>query len=311
MPNRRRSPIIEQLVSFASPEPDTREIETEFYRRLDDAYFYKKAFTLYHVLQNPEGVGRLLASDPAGLAGGDDLTDVLKAEIHLAELDLSESLFAFIAAAFQTAPHPVFMAGYTRELVRWLIDRFIAGDVAALTNEAVRTRGAFIETAIYANLIPGERGPEWTRNIENITRLLEIAGRRYISASELKPLSRGLRIVRDEIETARFMNGPEADAAREGIVDWVAFHRVKRRKDGNKNLYREVKAISFEESINLIYLMTMLMRSLRQTRLARLSGHAKAPIHSLASIEAGAFDQLDVGSEIRTQIGIVTGSDIE
>ncbi|MSO68955.1 MAG: hypothetical protein EXQ98_01545 [Alphaproteobacteria bacterium] len=308
---RRTPPIMEQLVSSASPEPDTREIETEFYRRLDDSYFYKKGFTLYHALQHPEGVRALLAEDPAGLARGEDLADLLKAEIHLAELDLAESLFAFMTAAFQTAPHPVYMAGYTRELVRWAMDRFIAGDIAALSNEAVRTRGAFIETAVYANLIPSERGPDWVRNLENIARVFEIVGQRYIGASELKPLSRGLRIVRDDIETARFMDGPEADAARGGITDWVAYHRVKRRKDGNKNLYREVKAVSFQESINLIYLMTMLMRSLRQTRLARLSGQGKAPIHSLASIEAGAFDQLDVAHEIRTKIGIVTGSDIE
>ncbi len=311
MPRRRMPPIIEQLVSFASPEPSTRAIESDFYRRLDDAYFYKKALTLYHALQNPDGVGALLAADPAGLVAPGTLADSLKAEIHLTELDLSESLFAFMAAAFQTAPHPVFMATYTRELVRWAMDRFVAGDVGALTNEAVRSRGEFIECAIYANLIPTERGPEWTRNLENIARVLEIVGRRYVGASELKPLSRGLRIVRDETETARFMDGPEADAAREGIEDWVAFHRVKRRKDGHQNLYREVKAVSFDESINLIYLMTMLMRSLRQTRLARLSGESRAPIHSLASIDAETLEQLDVGSEVRTKIGIVTGSDIE
>ncbi len=311
MTRRTTPPIVEQLVSVSAAEPDTREIETEFYRRLDDTYFYKKAFTLYHALQNPDGVAALLAGDPADLASPAGLPDVLKAEIHLTELDLTEALFAFMAAAFQTAPHPVFMATYTRELVRWAIDRFIAGDASALTGEAMRTRGEFIEGAIYTNLVPGERGPDWPRNLANITRVLEIAGQRYLAASELKPLARGLRIMRDETETARFMDGPEADAAQAGIEDWVAFHRVKRRKDGNRNLYREVKAISFEESINLIYMMTMLMRSLKRTRLARLTGQSKAPIHSLASIDEAALEALDLGSEIRTKIGIVTGSDIE
>ncbi|MGD9535945.1 MAG: hypothetical protein AB7P52_01955 [Alphaproteobacteria bacterium] len=304
--------IAEEIADSYAPGPDTRAIEAAFYRRFDDAYFYKKALTLYHGLQNKDALLLFFQTDPGGLMGSDDsVVDMLKVEIHLAELDLTELLFAFLVAPFQPMPHPVFMAGYRRDLVRWAIDRFIAGDAAALSNETLRTRAELIEWSLYARLVPAQRGEEWARNLANITRLLEIAGQRYLNASELKPLARGLHIRRDETETARFLDGPEADAAREGLTEWVAYHRTRRRKDGKASFYRMIKAVSPERSVNLVYMMTMLLRSLRETRLARLEGRSRAPIHSLASIDAAMLDKLPPGDEIRTRIGVVDGTSIE
>lgn len=312
MARRRAPPTIEQLVTFAVPEPSTRAIEIEFYSRLDETSFYTKAFALYHGLQNPDSLSAFFAADPAGLVKVDDsLTDALKAEIHRTELDLTECLFAFMIAAFQTTPHPVFMATYQRDLVRWAVDRYLAGDARALTSDAIGSRGEFIELALYANLVPSERGDEWARNIHNIAFLLETAGRRYLEGVEQRPLGRGLRIARDMSETARFVEGPEADAARAGIDDWLAVYRVKRRKDGHQNLYRVLKTVSLEETVNLIYLMTVLLRLLKQARLARLEGRTGMPIHSLAALDTEALGQLKQNVEIRTKIGIVVGSDIE
>ena len=304
--------IADEVADSYAPDPDSRTIEAEFYRRLDDTYFYEKALTLYHGLQNQDALRLFFESDPGRLLRSDaGVADMIKVEIHLAELDLAELVFAFLVAPFQSAPHPVFMASYTRELVRWAIDRFGAGDARALSNETIGTRAELIEWSVYARLVPEQRGDEWARNLANIAKVLETAGRRYLNASELKPLARGLRICRDEAETARFLDGPEADAAREGLADWVAYHRVKRRKDGKANLYRMVKAISPEASINLIYVLTMLLRSLRESRLARLRGQPRAAIHSLASIDADALETLRLGGGSRTRIGVVNGASIE
>jgi hypothetical protein len=203
------------------------------------------------------------------------------------------------------------MAGYTRELVRWSIDRFIGGDAVALSNELLGKRSELIEWSLYARLVPEEGGEEWSRNLSNITQILEIAGQRYLGASELKPLARGLGMRRDESETSRFLEGPEADAARQGLSDWVAYHRLKRRKDGRRNFYRSVKAISPETSINLIYMMTMLLRSMKETRLARLRGQTRAPIHSLASVDLAALHRASADGEVRTKIGVVNGASID
>lgn len=304
--------IIEQLVAVTPPEASPRAIEIDYFRRLDDTYFYKKAFSLHFALQNEDGLNGYFAADPAGLVVGDeDLTDALIAEIHLARLQLTETVFALMAAAFQVQPHPVFMGTYRRGAIRSAVARFVAGDATGFSNGTTPQLEAILETAIYTNLAPKDGGAEWRRNLANIEAVLTLAGRDYLRSAEQRPLARGLLIRMHRDDTSVLVDGPEADAAEEGIERGLAFHQVRRRrKDGHLNLYRAVKEVSTATDLNLIYCLTLLLRSIKQTRLARYRGQTKAPFHSLASVDIATLKAGRAKRSTRRRLGIAVGSDI-
>lgn len=312
MPRAKPISIIEQLVAVAPPEASPRAIEIDYFRRLDDTYFYKKAFSLHFALQNEDGLNGYFAADPAGLVvGDDDLADALVAEIHLARLQLTEMVFALMAAAFQVQPHPVFMSAYRRRDIGSAVAKFVSGDATGFSNGTTQTLGAIIETAIYTDLAPKEDVDDWRRNLSNIEAVLTLAGRDYLRSPEQRPLARGLLVRMHRDDTSILIDGPEADAADEGIERGLAFHQVKRRrKDGYLNLYRAVKEVSTATDLNLIYCLTLLLRSIKQTRLARYRGQTKAPFHSLASVDIAAIKSGRARRSTRRRLGIAVGSDI-
>ena len=312
MPRAKPVSIIEQLVSTAAaPEVSPRAIEIDFFRRLDDTYFYKKAFALHFALQNEDRLNGYFTADPAGLVvGDDDIADALNAEIHLARLQLTETVFALMVAAFQTRPHPVYVSEFAARDVRVAIERFVGGDATGFSGGTKRILAEIIDAAIYADLAPSGTA-EWNQNIANIVALLALAGRDYLRAPERTPLTRGLHIRMRKDETAALLDGPEADAAHDDIEQGVAFYQLKRRaKDGHHNLYRAVKEVSTAADLNLIYCLTLLLRSIKQTRLARYRGQTKAPFHSLASVDVAAIEGAMATGSTRRHLGIVVGADI-
>jgi len=311
MPRTKPISIIEQLVATAAPEVSPRAIEIDFFRRLDDTYFYKKAFALHFALQNEDRLNGYFTADPAGLVvGDDDIADALIAEIHLARLQLSETVFALMVAAFQVRSHPVFVSEYTAHDVRSAVERFVAGDALGFSGGAKRDLAAVIDAAIYTDLEQAG-GEEWGRNIANTLAVLTLAGRDLLRAPERTPLARGLHIRMRKDETAVLLDGPEADAAHDDIEQGVAFYQLKRRaKDGHHNLYRAVKEVSTAADLNLIYCLTLLLRSIKQTRLARYRGQTKAPFHSLASVDIAAIEGAMATGSTRRRLGIVVGADI-
>jgi hypothetical protein len=304
--------LIEQLVEIAPSEASPRAIEIDFFRRLDDTYFYKKALALQFALQQREGFEAFLSADPAGLAAGeDDLPDALATELLLARLQLTETVFAFLAASFQVRPHIVYLSEYRSRELKAAIARFVKGDARGFSGGTLGRMAEVIEAAVYANLVPADGAQAWATNLSNIQALLRLAGRDYLRARFRKPLARGLRVRLSREETAALVDGPEADAARAGIEEGVAFYQLKRRKaDGYHTLCRALRESSTMADVNLVYCLTLLLRTIKETRLARLRRQTKAPVNSLASVDMAALEAAHARRSVRSRLGIAVGSDI-
>jgi hypothetical protein len=309
---------IEQIVLYVPPDPHVRAIERDYYQRLDVEHLYRSAFTLYQSLQEPASLARFFAADPAALTAIDEgFAASLIAEIHLAELRLTEGLFALLMAAFQLGPHPVFLATCKSGTVRAGIRQFLAGDMAGFTGGRRETVGEMVSAAIYCDYLPPNLEAEWARNIANITDVLETAGGKCDQAGERRSYFRGLGLKPAEDEDLYWMEpaglalADAGEAEEEGCGDAVNYLEIRRAK-GKKypRLFEMSRKISLEESINLIYCMTLLSRTIRSTRLARLKGETTAELHSLASVDIDALRRLHADSLERVRVGRVMGTDI-
>lgn len=266
---------------------DASALDIEFYRGFDERFLERKAHILFQLLSHPELLKQV---------GGEDLgrieqtVQAIATELHCSELHQFETYFALLLAPFQLLPHWVFLTTYRVGWIKEKVSDFLAGRIGALTHDCARTMEDFIESAICLRTRPEGIDPEtWSTSLGNLRWLTMRMARKYIEGGEYNAYKHGLRVSASEaglfVQTA---GAPQLVLQ----VPYSITHLVLDDVPEGRRVSVETKGISPRESLLHVQQMARVIGSMKNVRLAVLTGDPKAQVATFESLDRAELESL-------------------
>lgn len=268
---------------------DPRGLNYDFYTRFDEGFILRKVETLLFVAQEFDSFKKLVQEK-----GGEFEWDAkkypegLRAEVHFSEMHQAESLFALILAIFQPLPHWLYLTSYTTKEIKAAITDFLNYDVAKLTNGKLRTPEAFVSHGVYMGFRANdpEKAAMWSKNLSNIAWLLKNIYQKFLESEEYNAYKHGLRVMTGETGLAIHPDDrPDLATTLAYSEDSITYLEVKKVNNGMKEVYQTVKHFSHTESYNNIRIMHSLLKTIKSTRLAKLTDKPGAEIQTFFELD--------------------------
>lgn len=276
---------------------DIKTIDRTFYEGLDSSFIFNRAMTLYAAATQEDAF--LTFSNNVLIVLPEErqrFFDSLRADILFAQYQQTEALFALVAAAFQHSPHWLYLSRYRYEELREKIKQYVAGDYSAFSGIATATMEKVVNWAIYANCSPAseKEQAEWPNNLSKIDRILRKAGNRYLEGNEYNAYKHGVRILTGKHGRSFSKKGEALPFLTVESKDSVSYLDVRQDDAGNQHLCITTKHFNSEESITYLQTMAELVRSIKNTRLARIRNDERTEWADFTDFDMKAFDSLMV-----------------
>ena len=276
---------------------DPAALDREFYRRFDPSFLLTKADALMAVVDNYDAIVKL--SDSEKSEGSTEekrkVLERLRAEVYFTELHQFEGLFALMLCAFQPKPHWMYLTTYSTEQIREYMNLFSKRDYKHLTGGDCTTANEFIIRSVYSGKKPGEAGKEerFVKTLENIEWTLRRVADKYLDTAVYNSYKHGLRIMTGRTGLAV---GEEGDGK---PLSWIAFSEdsltyleIKKQRRHAAKVMVTTKHFNVLESYNHLYVMELILRNIKSTRLAACEGNSKTTIWLLAEFDREKISNL-------------------
>lgn len=258
-----------------------KELNRLFYERFEENYWLNKADALINIIENFDDIKNMLGENWKIETPKEKFLVNLYAEIYFTSFHMAEATFALLLAPFQGNPHWIYMVTYNS--IRESVNKYINGEIEELTSEKCTTKKELVEHSVYFGFSPEDEKEkdDWNKNINNIVWMLDRIGEKYVRATgyrkgEYNSYKHGLRIETNIQSLSVHENGhPEKSNWIAPPKEAIAYLEIEEKEaDGEKVgvLYEITKQFSYKEAYNYILFMTFLLKNVKNTRIAVLSG---------------------------------------
>lgn len=284
---------------------DPHRLNLGFYQGFDCDYHLNKTNALMCVLENLPQLKKKLFEKNEPQKEIDKFAQTLRAEIYFTECHLAEVTFALLIAAFQKKPHWLFLTEYDMGQVRRAIGSYLERDAHTLTGGRCNSIPEFLDAAVYTGLRPADlaKSARWKESLGNLDWLLRRAGKRYISADEYNAYKHGLRVRTGHTRLAIYPDGqPEKATTIASSPDSLTFLQVRTDSEGARRAFLRTKHFSHLESFNHIIALWKVLKTIRESRLARLDGKPGGAIETFLTVDRNKIERLSKSAEFEISV---------
>jgi hypothetical protein len=273
---------------------DAQRLNKHFYRGVDEAFLFSKALTLMEVAEQHEKFLEERSEDPAvSSLKPKKFREALLAEVHFSEFVQFEALLALLMAIYQDLPHWLFLTTYkTSQMKQWAA-KLQQAEIVDLTGGAAQTLEQFYDESVYTGYVgtKNDLDTPWSLNIDNIHWLLKNMAGRYLDAADFNAYKHGLRV-----HTGHTALMITSDTGGRGISlesdNSLAYLELKPEPDGSKRVFLATKHFNPLEALNNLYIMRLMIETIKATRLARLNGDSGAELNTFFELNKADFADL-------------------
>lgn len=268
-------------------------IDWHFYQSYDVDFLYNKAQTLMLVDHEKEAYQEFV-----GKIGGDaseldtKYYESMRAEIYFTELHQFEALFALMIAMYQSLPHWLYLTTYTTKNLKEKIQAFLDNDITKLTKGRTDNNLDFLNQSIYSGFVTQdeEKKNRWNDNLSNINWILQRIAEKYMKGGEYNAYKHGLRVMTGH---AQFImhpdNEPEKATCLADADDSITFLELQEKGEGGLTVYQTTKTFNPVESINNLFIMRLMLTTIKNTRLAKIQKKPGIELHTFFELDREKF----------------------
>lgn len=279
---------------------DPKLLNLRFYQSYDESFLFRKVETLLFLLEDLDNFKEFMTA-------GDDnpefnlgkYKETLNAEIYFTEFHQFEAFFALLIAIFQDLPHWLYLTTYPPGEIKEKAEAFIDGDFSKVTNGCIASLEEFLNAAIYADFLSDdvEISNQWQKNLENISWLIARLAQKYLKGIEYNAYKHGLRMMMGASYFRFYPTGHPEQAVQFQSDDSIRFLELERVDKDTYQVKETYKHFNPIESLNHLYFMSVMLKTIKSVRLARLKGEKKARLNSLTQLDKDNLDKLRVVTE--------------
>ena len=287
-----RNPFVGRLKDdkpFLLCRPSARKADLAFYRDYDPEFLLKKALCLATVYKQ-SGAFSDLMQWPHGEFDRTFLGSIAT-ELHCAAFHQCEGLLALILAEYQDRPDWVYLSTYGTKEIKDAARRIVSHDIAEVTHGANSSVDEMVATAIYANCRPSGDEVDWKQSVSDIAWFLEQYADSYLKGNEYNAYKHGLRVVSGAAGLAAKLCEPGAEMKTVlQMKHSLSFLEMGETPEGY-TAEEVTKELSPDHSLDQIQFAAGILRAIRDSRIARLTGEATD--WQLLSLDRDAFSRAE------------------
>ncbi|MHB8155899.1 MAG: hypothetical protein ACYDEQ_00645 [Desulfocucumaceae bacterium] len=276
-------------------------VDKTFYEGFDPGFLYNKARALLIILNDEDKFIEMAKWVEDGIAHDKKYFESLRAEIYFTSMHQAEVLFALMFAFYQDLPHWLYLSMY--KTIKPSVDLFLKGKIADLTHNKVNNYKDFIKQTVYSGY---ERNngdnAKWCKNIDDIEWILIKLAEIYLKGNEYNSYKHGLRVFTGESAFGFSVNGSDDVNWLAASQDSLTFLESKDEADYTE-VYKTTKMFNMQESFNYLYIMYIILKNIKKTRLARIKGEKGSEINMITGFDKDKFMLLGAGkAEMKWQV---------
>lgn len=262
-----------------------QELDRQFYQRYNPDTLYNKVLALVYVLMKQEAFTEQIITfeDLKAERPDDKYFESLRAEIYFSEIHLFEALFALLLAYYKDQSDWLYLTTYTTNEFKTAVRAFLSGNIEAITNKQATSSRDFARQALYRGSVSTDEdmANKWDENLDNVCWLLQQWAERYIEGVEYNAYKHGLRVVTGStlftINLNNQFGSPQGPTFVIGASeDSLSFLELK-EEQGRPTVYETTKHFNPRESFLNIDAMHLMLRTIKNTRLAALENNGEHP----------------------------------
>ena len=271
---------------------DPYELNLNFYTRFDESYLYNKALTLISVTDNMDEFFKISEIEEEEKSDRKKYKESLNAEVYFSEIHQIESLFAYLLAPFQRWPHWIYLTTYQTKEIKKAIGYYLNNNVTLFTSGVLNNLKDFLQVVIYSKFKSSdeEKANQWDKNLDNIDWFLKRIGERYLDAKEFNAYKHGLRVLTGE---AGLFVGLDSEPGKMSCVDKsensLSYLELKDEGKNRLRVFQTTKLFNPVESLNNLFVMQLLLKNIKNTRLARIKQEQKAKLYTFFELDHEKF----------------------
>lgn len=275
---------------------DAKDLDLQFYRGYDEAFLFRKAETLMHLVDDVEKYKSVVLFEDNSNFDEKKFIEALNAEIHFTEFHQFEAFFAILIAVFQNLPHWLYLTTYKSSEIKEKVNALLKKDLKTVSNGLVSNSNEFINSAVYAGFISDDEeiAQNWQQNVDNIFWFITRVAQKYIEGTEYNAYKHGVRVITGPT-AIKFSPTGQPDKGfqyeSENSIRFLELDEVEKNKFQVKETFKHFNPI---ESINHLYFMYGVLENIKSVRIARIKDETKAKLKSFASLDKENLNKLRV-----------------
>lgn len=273
---------------------DPKTLNVTFYESLDETFLCKKALVLELALSNVEDIKKESANDLLGSICVDEKFSMsLETHMHFLEFQLTECLFAMLLAPFQELPHWLWMLKYRNFELKQSISHYLSGKISSISKGKLDSKRDFLKLCLYSNFSDGRDEELWNKNLDNVIDCLDRMGSKFLDGIEYNAFKHGIRVAAVSAGLSVALDSePDNISQVMHIPVGISYLELKDVGEGGLTVHQTTKEISYQESLNHIFLATLMLRTVKNSRLARIKNEKKPEINTFYETDIDGLKQI-------------------